>query len=71
MSASLANAARDCLRAAIHTVNPRELTAHALRGWRPRLEPRSLDVISVGKAAVTAANGHLYVRGDRGPIALV
>jgi hydroxypyruvate reductase len=54
---SLTDAVRQCLLAAIRAVNPRELTANALRGWKAGLAPRSVDVIAAGKAAVGMVQG--------------
>jgi hydroxypyruvate reductase len=59
------DAARECLLAAISAVNPRELTAQALRGWRARAKPRAVDVIAAGKAAVGMVWGAADALGDR------
>lgn len=50
-------AAKEILLAAVRAVNPRELTASALRGWRLGLAARSVDVIGAGKAAAEMVRG--------------
>ncbi|MFI5232554.1 MAG: glycerate kinase [Gemmatimonadales bacterium] len=57
MSETPAEAAREILLAAIRAVDPRALTANALRGWASGRAPRSVDVIAAGKAAGAMARG--------------
>ena len=64
MSDSLADAVRQCLLAAIRAVDPRELTANALRGWNAGRAPRSVELIAVGKAAVGMAQGASDALGE-------
>lgn len=72
MTATPAEAAREILLAAIRAVDPRVLTANALRGWRSGLAPRSVDVIAAGKAAGTMVRGAGDALGDalRGGVAI-
>jgi glycerate 2-kinase len=67
-----AEAAREILLAAIRAVNPRELTATALRGWRAGLTERSVEVIAAGKAAVAMVRGASDALGPalRGGVAI-
>lgn len=64
MSDSLADAVRQCLLAAIRAVDPRELTANALRGGNAGLAPRSAELIAVGKAAFGMAHGASDALGE-------
>ncbi len=52
MSEALAGAALEILRAAIRAVDPRELTATALRRSNGHFRERNVSVIAAGKAAV-------------------
>lgn len=72
MTGAPGDAARAILLAAIRAVNPRELTAHALRRGVARRAPRSVDVIAAGKAAVGMVQGAADVLGDamRGGVAI-
>lgn len=64
MSDSRTDAVRQCLLAAISAVDPRELTANALRGWNAGFAPRSVELIAVGKAAVGMAQGASDALGE-------
>ncbi|MGH7653282.1 MAG: glycerate kinase type-2 family protein [Gemmatimonadaceae bacterium] len=57
MSATPAEAAREILLAAIRAVDPRVLTANALRGWRGARADPSVEVIAAGKAADAMVRG--------------
>jgi len=57
LKGSPAEAAREILLAAIRAVDPRELTANALGGWRAGLAERSVEVIAAGKAAAAMVRG--------------
>ena len=64
MNASLTEAARECLLAAIRAANPRELTANALRGWGAGGARGGVQVIAVGKAAPEMVRGATDALGD-------
>lgn len=66
------DAAREILLAAIRAVDPRELTAHALRGWRAGFADRSIEIIAVGKAAAAMVRGAEEALGPslRGGVAI-
>lgn len=53
-----------CLIEAIRAVDPRELTANALRGRMAGLAPRSVTVIAAGKAAVGMVRGAADALGE-------
>jgi glycerate 2-kinase len=67
-----ADAAREILLAAIRAVNPRELTANALRTWRAGLAAQSVEVIAAGKASAAMVHGAADVLGPalRGGVAI-
>lgn len=64
MSEALAGAAQEILRAAIRAVDPRELTAHALRHSNGDIRKKRVRVIAAGKAAVGMVRGASDVLGD-------
>jgi glycerate 2-kinase len=64
VNASLTEAARECLLAAIRAANPRELTANALRGWGAGDARGGVQVIAVGKAAPAMLRGATDALGD-------
>jgi glycerate 2-kinase len=67
-----AEAAREILLAAIRAVDPRALTANALRGWRAGLQERSVGVIAAGKGAAAMVRGASDALGPalRGGVAI-
>jgi glycerate 2-kinase len=64
VNASLTDAARECLLAAIRAANPRELTASALRSRGTGGVPGGIQVIAVGKAAPAMLRGAIDALGD-------
>lgn len=72
MNETPVDAAREILLAAIRAVDPRTLTAAALRDWRGRAGGRSVEVIAAGKAAnaMMAGAGEALGSALRGGVAI-
>ncbi len=71
VNASLTEAVRESLLASIRAVDPRELTANALRGWNGGDAPHRVRLIAVGKAAIGMAHGAADVLGRDGFVGVV
>jgi len=73
LSGSLADAARECLLAAIRAADPRELTTGALHGWQRDLAPGAVVLVAAGKAAAGMVQGAADALGEAlaGGVAIV
>ncbi len=68
---ALTDAVRQCLLASIRAVNPRELTARALRGWNAGAAGAKPRVIAAGKAAIAMLQGANDALGGDGLVGVV